>query len=297
MLPQEFPVVCFMKYTLGLTAYPFSSIMCFFLKNGNSSRQARARSSEPPPPALRVHEVPRAGHPQAGQHFVQHLGVNLSGFELQLPELQVTSQPGEEEKPKFLHLYNMLTAAGGQLTFTVSYDLEEEEEDTALVLQFMIILEGKDLRISRTQDKVELRPSEDYIYVLPLKEDSFTIHGTNFPVSRKEFMTVLVDLKRILIQITDSLGVDAIYRLSSVGLDSAVPYPTDGSFASAVEVCQCPPGYTGSSCESCWPRHRRVNGTIFGGICEPCQCFGHADSCDDITAECLVSAFFFVDAD
>nr|KAF6341478.1 hypothetical protein mMyoMyo1_011899 [Myotis myotis] len=182
-----------------------------------------------------------------------------------------------------------LTAAGGQLTFTISYDLEEEEEEeeTARVLQLMIILEGKDLRISTAQEEVELRPSEDYIHALPLKEDSFTIHGTDFPVSRKEFMTVLVDLKRILIQITDSLGVDAIYRLSSVGLASAVPYRTDGGFASAVEVCQCPPGYTGSSCESCWPRHRRVNGTIFGGICEPCQCFGHADSCDDITAECL----------
>lgn len=185
------------------------------------------------------------------------------------------------------YLGNKLTAAGGQLTFTISYDLEEEEEDTAHTLQFMTILEGKDLRISTAQKEVKLRPSEDYNYKLSLKEDSFTIHGTNFPVSRKEFMTMLVDLKRILIQITDSLGVDAIYRLSSVGLDSAVPYPTDGSFASAVEVCQCPPGYTGSSCESCWPRHRRVNGTVFGGICEPCQCFGHADSCDDITAECL----------
>lgn len=173
------------------------------------------------------------------------------------------------------------------MTFTISYDLEEEEEETAHVLQLMIILEGKDLRISTAQEEVELRPSEDHIHALSLKEHSFTIHGTDFPVSRKEFMTVLVDLKRILIQITDSLGVDAIYRLSSVGLDSAVPYPTDGGFASAVEVCQCPPGYTGSSCESCWPRHRRVNGTIFGGICEPCQCFGHADSCDDITAECL----------
>lgn len=46
-----------------------------------------------------------------------------------------------------------------------------------------------------------------------------------------------------------------------------------------------------SSFQSCWPRHRRINGTIFGGICEPCQCFGHAESCDDITGECLVSAF------
>ncbi|XP_028364784.1 laminin subunit alpha-2 isoform X3 [Phyllostomus discolor] len=190
------------------------------------------------------------------------------------------------------YLGNKLTAVGGRLTFTVSYDLEEkeeeeEDEETEHVLQLMVILEGNGLRISTAQDEVYLKPYEDHNTVLSLKEDLFTRHGTHFPVSRKEFMTVLVDLKRVLIQITDSLGVDAIFRLSSVGLESAVPYPTDGSFAAAVEVCQCPQGYTGSSCESCWPRHRRVNGTIFGGICEPCQCFGHADSCDDITGECL----------
>nr|KAF6341479.1 hypothetical protein mMyoMyo1_011899 [Myotis myotis] len=238
--------------------------------------------------------------PQQDPQPPHHISISSGEARRALPQEYFWSAPAP-------YLGNKLTAAGGQLTFTISYDLEEEEEEeeTARVLQLMIILEGKDLRISTAQEEVELRPSEDYIHALPLKEDSFTIHGTDFPVSRKEFMTVLVDLKRILIQITDSLGVDAIYRLSSVGLASAVPYRTDGGFASAVEVCQCPPGYTGSSCEkrlqanassnlipannakSCWPRHRRVNGTIFGGICEPCQCFGHADSCDDITAECL----------
>ncbi|KAM7136526.1 laminin subunit alpha-2 isoform 4-T4 [Molossus nigricans] len=204
------------------------------------------------------------------------------------------------------YLGNKLTAAGGKLTFTISYDLQEEgEEDTALVLPLMVILEGKGLRISTAQEEVYLKPSEDRIYKVSLKEESFTLPGTHSPVSRKEFMTVLVDLERVLIQITDSLGVDAIFRLSSVSLESAVPYPTDGGSASAVEVCQCPPGYTGYSCEkrhqanassnlipasnakSCLPRHRRINATIFGGICEPCQCFGHAESCDDITGECL----------
>uniref|UniRef100_A0A2K5E5S5 Laminin subunit alpha-2 n=1 Tax=Aotus nancymaae TaxID=37293 RepID=A0A2K5E5S5_AOTNA len=185
------------------------------------------------------------------------------------------------------YLGNKLPSVGGQLTFTISYDLEEEEEDTERVLQLMIILEGNNLRISTPPDEVYLQPSEEHINVLLLKEESFTIHGTHFPVSRKEFMTVLASLKRVLLQITYSFGMDAIFRLSSVNLESAVSYPTDGSVAAAVEVCQCPPGYTGSSCESCWPRHRRVNGTIFGGICEPCQCFGHAESCDDVTGECL----------
>ncbi|XP_036024630.1 LOW QUALITY PROTEIN: laminin subunit alpha-2 [Onychomys torridus] len=185
------------------------------------------------------------------------------------------------------YLGNKLPAVGGQLTFTISYDLEEEEEDTEKILQLMIILQGNNLRISTAYKEVYLDPTEEHIEELPLKEGSFTIHGTNLPVSRKDFMTVLANLERVLIQITYNLGMDAIFRLSSVNLESAVPYPTDRSIATAVEVCQCPPGYSGSSCESCWPRYRRVNGTIFGGTCEPCQCFGHAESCDDITGECL----------
>nr|XP_048281070.1 laminin subunit alpha-2 isoform X2 [Myodes glareolus] len=203
------------------------------------------------------------------------------------------------------YLGNKLPAVGGQLTFTISYDLEEAEEEAEKVVQLMTILEGNNLRISTAFKEVYLDPTEEHTEELPFKEDSFTIHGTNLPVSRKDFMTMLANLESVLIQITYNLGMDAIFRLSSVNLESAVPYPTDKSIATAVEVCQCPPGYSGNSCEkrhqayassnlipannskSCWPRHRRVNGTVFGGICEPCQCFGHADSCDDVTAECL----------
>ncbi|XP_028622252.1 laminin subunit alpha-2 [Grammomys surdaster] len=185
------------------------------------------------------------------------------------------------------YLGNRLPAVGGQFSFTISYDLEEEEDDTEKILQLMIILEGNNLRISTAYKEVYLEPSEEYVEELTLKEESFTIHGTNLPVSRKDFMIVLANLERVLMQITYNLGMDAIFRLSSVNLESAVPYPTDRSIATAVEVCQCPPGYSGSSCEACWPRHRRVNGTIFGGICEPCQCFAHAEACDDITGECL----------
>ncbi|XP_076784087.1 laminin subunit alpha-2 isoform X1 [Arvicanthis niloticus] len=185
------------------------------------------------------------------------------------------------------YLGNRLPAVGGQLSFTISYDLEEEDDDTEKLLQLMIILEGNNLRISTAYKEVYLEPSEEHVEELTLKEESFTMHGTHLPVSRKDFMIVLAKLERILIQITYNLGMDAIFRLSAVNLESAVPYPTDRSIATAVEICQCPPGYSGSSCEACWPRHRRVNGTIFGGICEPCQCFAHAEACDDITGECL----------
>ncbi|XP_060046469.1 laminin subunit alpha-2 [Erinaceus europaeus] len=212
------------------------------------------------------------------QKDFQEISISTLEAQRSLPQNYFWSAPAT-------YLGNKFTAAGGQLAFSFSYN--SEEEDTQHTLQIMVILEGNGLRISTVQDEVYLQPSEEHINVFQLKEELFTKYGTNYPVNRKEFMTVLANLKRLLIQITYSLRMDAIFRLSSVDLEYAVPYPTDGSIASAMEVCQCPPGYAGSSCESCWPRYRRINGTIFGGICEPCQCFGHAESCDDITGECL----------
>ena len=38
--------------------------------------------------------------------------------------------------------------------------------------------------------------------------------------------------------------------------------------ASAIEVCHCPLGYTGTSCELCAPDYQRVKRGFFGGICE-----------------------------
>uniref|UniRef100_A0A8C0EF99 Basement membrane-specific heparan sulfate proteoglycan core protein n=1 Tax=Bubo bubo TaxID=30461 RepID=A0A8C0EF99_BUBBB len=144
------------------------------------------------------------------------------------------------------YLGNKVTAAGGHLKFTVSYDFTEEEETVQLMVQSDVIIEGGDLRISTLKGGIHLQPSEEHTEEIVLKPESFSVHGTDVPVSRREFMTILADVKRILIRATYSHGMN-----------------------------------------SCWPQHRRVNGTIFGGVCAPCTCFGHAELCDDITGECL----------
>ncbi|KAM6433798.1 laminin subunit alpha-2 [Rhynochetos jubatus] len=185
------------------------------------------------------------------------------------------------------YLGNKVAAAGGHLKFTVSYDFTEEEEPFQLMVQSDVIIEGVDLRISTPKEGIHLQPFEEHTEEIVLKPESFSVHGTDVPVSRREFMTILANVKRILIRATYSNGMNAIYRLRSVSIEVA-DHPSAGrEVASAVELCNCPPGYDGTSCESCWPRHRRVNGTVFGGICAPCTCFGHAELCDDITGECL----------
>ncbi|OWK01772.1 hypothetical protein Celaphus_00017704, partial [Cervus elaphus hippelaphus] len=68
--------------------------------------------------------------------------------------------------------------------------------------------------------------------------------------------------------------------LDSVSLDVASPNVIDLSLATEVEHCECPQGYAGISCESCLPGYYRVDGILFGGICQPCECHGHASECD-----------------
>lgn len=81
-----------------------------------------------------------------------------------------------------------------------------------------------------------------------------------------------------------------VIRLEGVSLDIATPnFHPDAIHALAVEQCQCPPNYQGLSCEECAPGFYRAQTGPFGGYCVPCQCNGHADTCDVVTGKCIVS--------
>jgi len=68
------------------------------------------------------------------------------------------------------------------------------------------------LRISTPKEGIHLQPSEEHTEEIVLKPESFSVHGTDVPVSRREFMTILANVKRILIRATYSNGMNAIYR-------------------------------------------------------------------------------------
>jgi len=70
------------------------------------------------------------------------------------------------------------------------------------------------------------------------------------PASRAEFMKVLSSIEAILIRAIHASQTNRTY-LSDVSLDIAIEMETGGERSTSVEVCKCPIGYSGTSCEVC----------------------------------------------
>ncbi|XP_072533209.1 laminin subunit alpha-2 isoform X2 [Salminus brasiliensis] len=182
--------------------------------------------------------------------------------------------------PSFLG--NKILAYGGRLTYNISCSLEDSDEPTEFTGRSDVIIEGGGLSLTVSSDAV-LGSRRQVI----LKPESFLHLISGQPVSKRDFLTALARLSRLLIRAPGCQGNSAIYRLGSVSVEVASEDSSSDVQATAVEVCVCPYGYSGTSCEVCAEGYRRVNGTVYQGVCERCQCHGHATHCDDVTGYCL----------
>ncbi|XP_010636969.1 laminin subunit alpha-1 isoform X1 [Fukomys damarensis] len=178
------------------------------------------------------------------------------------------------------YLGNKLTAFGGFLRYTVSYDIPTETADGDLLSDADVILRGNGLTLSTQAEGLSLQPYEEYHSAVRLVPENFLDHTTKREIDRDQLMTVLVNLSHLLIRANYNTAKTVLYRLDSVSLDIASPNAIDLTVATDVEHCECPQGYMGTSCESCQPGYYRVDGILFGGICQPCECHGHAWECD-----------------
>ncbi|XP_006164208.1 laminin subunit alpha-1 [Tupaia chinensis] len=178
------------------------------------------------------------------------------------------------------YLRNKLTAFGGFLKYTVSYDIPVETVGNDLVSHADVIIKGNGLTLSTQVEGLSLRPYEKYINVVRLVPENFRDFNNRKEIDRDQLMTVLANVSHLLIRANYNSAKMALYRLDSVSLDTASPNAVDLAVAPDVEHCECPQGYTGTSCESCLSGYYRVDGILFGGICQPCECHGHATECD-----------------
>uniref|UniRef100_A0A8D2MHW9 Laminin subunit alpha 3 n=1 Tax=Zonotrichia albicollis TaxID=44394 RepID=A0A8D2MHW9_ZONAL len=182
------------------------------------------------------------------------------------------------------YLGEKLSSYGGFLSYQVkSFGLPSEG---------MVLLDKKpDIRLTGQQMEVVYidpnnpLPDRQYYGRVQLVEGSFRHASSGRLVSREELLTLLSRL--------DGLHIRALYftetqrlALGEVGLEAASSEGS-GSVAHDVEMCDCPPGYAGDSCQECGIGFYRENKGIFAGRCVPCNCNGNSNRCQDGTGKCI----------
>lgn len=140
--------------------------------------------------------------------------------------------------PRFLG--NQLHSYGGYLTFTI-----ENDAYGSYLPDQDIIIRGNGLTLDWTRGNPNERKTE-----ARLKETEWRSIDNAGPriASRADLLTVLSNLEMILVRATLKEGVSQVH-FSDVALDTAVQQHTGQSLVSDVEICRCPEGYTGTSCE------------------------------------------------
>lgn len=210
------------------------------------------------------------------------------------------------------YLGDQVKSYGGKLRFEV-YSVVPRGNETSLPSGPDIILQGGNMTLDhRYQSKPE--PTTMYPVEITLNEYNFVRAEDGLPVSRETFMMILVDITAIHIR-ANYFSPTTEVRLMNVELEQAVERQDEGTTvnnedgagswfgnwfggeerttpaplptALSVEQCQCPMGYIGSSCQDCAAGYYRSSKSPYRGVCIPCSCNGHADSCDTETGECL----------
>lgn len=86
--------------------------------------------------------------------------------------------------------------------------------------------------------------------MVPLIETEWqNLHRSGLrPTSRNDLLTVLSNIETILVRATLK-EITSKSSISDVALDTAVPSRTAQGIAEGLELCRCPSGYHGPSCE------------------------------------------------
>ncbi|XP_059977879.1 laminin subunit alpha-3 isoform X2 [Lagenorhynchus albirostris] len=181
------------------------------------------------------------------------------------------------------YLGDKVSSYGGYLTYQMkSFGLPgdmvllEKKPDVQLTGQHMsVIYEGPN----------DPRPDRLHHGRVQVVEGNFRHASSGAPVTREELMMVLSRLQGVHLR---GLYFTETQRLtlSGVGLEEASETGS-GRQAQNVEMCACPPDYTGDSCQGCSPGYYRDNKGLYTGRCVPCNCNGHSNRCQDGSGICM----------
>ncbi|KAK7791103.1 hypothetical protein R5R35_012915 [Gryllus longicercus] len=171
---------------------------------------------------------------------------------------------------------NKLASYGGNLSVTQRYTARpgsQWQQDTD------ILIFGNGIRIYWSGENT-IQPDLPVTHVVPLVEREWRRLVSAGPrqASRADLLTVLSDVEAILIRAKPATQTLQTF-VSDVSLDTAVEQTTNQGRVTNIEICRCPPGYRGTSCESCSVRYYRRVEPDGRFSCEKCPCNDNEESC------------------
>lgn len=184
------------------------------------------------------------------------------------------------------YLGNRVTSYGGRINYKIKVKVPE---GTLMTVKPDLILVGSNMSLyfSSVKQPVNDETFENSIDIL---ESQFNHLLTGTSATRDQLMIVLSSLSEVKLRATYASKLH-YSELVQFEFDHAVEFQENLSSAEpalGAEQCYCPPNFKGYSCESCETGYYKVKGNGPGLFnCVPCQCNGHADTCDQETGECI----------
>ncbi|XP_077410965.1 laminin subunit alpha-1 [Vanacampus margaritifer] len=184
-------------------------------------------------------------------------------------------------------LGNKLSSYGGLLNYSVVYlgSLDGKQRFVPAQTDVVVQGNGRALRLSPPH-VLFLSPLAEHPVAVRMLPDQFVDEQTGVQVSRDDLLSVFAEVASLRVEVHLNNSADGAMRLAVVSLDAADSQSASGVPAVAMETCECPWGYSGTSCESCLAGFYRVGGVLFGGNCMQCECHDHASRCD-VNGVCL----------
>nr|XP_034195684.1 laminin subunit alpha-1 isoform X1 [Osmia lignaria] len=196
---------------------------------------------------------------------------------------------------------NRLSSYGSNLTYSVSWVVMRGDTSGKPTTGPNVILVGNNgMRIAHGEEQyngqeaeitVALRENGWYhvrseIQDIPTRQRRTEFRGD--PVTRIQMIQVLADLKYLMIRAQyHTEQIEGSFQSATLSIGELVSSDESNSF---VEVCECPEGYIGLSCENCaWGYVKVIRNESDHQdqhVCVKCDCNGHASTCDLVLGEC-----------
>ncbi|KAK9872272.1 hypothetical protein WA026_017075 [Henosepilachna vigintioctopunctata] len=220
----------------------------------------------------------------------------LSVGSYELPDIEAYYWLAPEE-----YTGNKLEIYSSVLTFKVHWVIMRGDTSGEPTIGPNVILVGKNgMRIaygndiysstSNTTFRVKMNEVGWYHISEEVKDISHRLRRTEYkgdPVNRRQFLSLLSDIKFILVRATFHTDqIEALFEAAEMLLGNI----EETESYSGVEKCSCPSGYSGLSCESCSFGYVRIMANTtelqLQGFCAKCDCNGHSETCNADTGEC-----------